>query len=485
MKSTVVAGMASLAAPAYRALGAETSPADKRPNVVFVIADDVSFDDLACYGHPTMKTPHLDSMAAAGMRFTNAYLTISSCSPSRCSIISGRYPHNTGACELHTSLPEGQVLFPKLLMDAGYYTVLSGKNHMGKYASTAFNKISGGKGPGREGDWVSILQDRPKDKPFFCWFASTDAHRNWAFDDTTHRYKPADVVVPPYLVDGEKTRQDLCGYYHEVTRIDYYIGQITAELKTQGVLDNTVIIFMADNGRPFPRCKTRLYDSGIKTPFIVRWPARVKPAVTPSFVSAIDVAATVLDVAGVKKDKRIQGVSFAPVLADPKASTRDVVFAEHNWHVYQNHERMVRTGDWLYIRNNVPGQANLCVEGIRWGAGEDLWNAHAAGKLTKHQQQVVQDAPPAEELYRVSKDGHQLTNVAANPEYAKTLNTMRKLLTQWTDQTGDTVPKDPTPDRDARPGKPKRKGRWSHREQPGKARNAQEITHPGPLRTGG
>ena len=104
----------------------------KKPNIVFFIADDVSQDDFGCYGHPVIKTPHIDSLSANGMRFDNAYLTTSSCSPSRCSIITGRYPHNTGAPELHVRLPQQQVRFPELLREAGYYTVLWKESYVWK-----------------------------------------------------------------------------------------------------------------------------------------------------------------------------------------------------------------------------------------------------------------------------------------------------------------------------------------------------------------
>ena len=102
---------------------------EKRPNIVFIIADDVSWEDIGCYGNPVVKTPVIDRLAAEGIRFDNAYLTASSCSPSRTSIISGRYPHNTGAAELHTPLPENQVPFPLLLKESGYYTLQAGKTH--------------------------------------------------------------------------------------------------------------------------------------------------------------------------------------------------------------------------------------------------------------------------------------------------------------------------------------------------------------------
>ncbi|WP_345328454.1 sulfatase [Novipirellula rosea] len=462
-------------------IGSSSHAAD-RPNVVLFLADDISQEDIGCYGHPTIQTPHIDALAASGLRFDQAYLTTSSCSPSRCSMITGRYPHNTGAPELHTELPAGSVLFPQLLKDAGYYTVLSGKHHMGKNANVAFSKISKGKGPGKEEDWVQILEKRPRDKPFFCWFASTDAHRDWAINDDAPKYDPADVVVPPYLVDSEKTREDLASYYHEVSRFDHYVGQVVAELKRQKVFDNTLLIVMADNGRPFPRCKTRLYDSGIKTPFVVHYPQGATHGVTDSLISSIDIAATVLELAEVEKDERIQGVSFVPILKDAKASVREVVFAEHNWHVYRNHERLVRFGDWLYIRNNFTDQANLCVEAYTGGAGEDLWAAKAANDLTNPQQNVFLNPCPAEELYHVGKDAHQLKNLAANPETQQVLEKAREVLAQWTEQTGDTIPENPTPDRDAPPGSPQKDRKaFKHGEMPGESSGATSINHSGPL----
>src|SRR5210317_683664 len=137
---------------------------EPRPNIIFFIADDWSQEDVGAYGHPSIQTPNMDSLAANGMRFTNAYLTTSSCSPTRCSIITGRYPHNTGAPELHQGLPGDQIMFPKILKEHGYHTVLSGKHHMDRhgspkeYVNSAFSRVSGGKGPGKNADWVQMLQ---------------------------------------------------------------------------------------------------------------------------------------------------------------------------------------------------------------------------------------------------------------------------------------------------------------------------------------
>ena len=255
------------------------------------------------------------------------------------------------------------------------------------------------------------------------------------------------------MVDTEITRQDLAGYYHEVSRFDHYVGLVTAELKKQGVLENTMIVVAADNGRPFPRCKSRMYDSGIKTPWVVHYPKLVpKNTVTPSFVSVIDLSATCLELAGIKRPPCIQGRSFLPILKDPKAQVREVVFAEHNWHVYRNHERMVRFGDYLYIRNNFPNQPNLCYESDdHYPAGDELWKAHAAGKTNPNQQQIFADPCPPEELFQVNHDPHQLTNLTDDKKHGKALKQARILLASWTKQTGDSIPANPTPNRHAPP----------------------------------
>lgn len=468
-------------------ISAQAAP---QPNIIFFIADDVSQEDFGCYGHPSIKTPHIDALAAKGMRFDNAYLTTSSCSPSRCSIITGRYPHNTGAPELHVKLPESQIRFPELLRKAGYYTVLAGKNHMFANKDRAFDKITRGGGPGGEDDWVKHVQERPKDKPFFFWFAANDAHRGWKESEHAPTYSNEEIVIPPYLVDTEGTRKDLAAYYHEVSRYDHFVGLVTAELEKQGVLGQTMIVVAADNGRPFPRCKSRMHDSGIKTPWVVHYPDVIKaPAVSKSLVSVIDLSATCLELAGAEKPACIQGMSFLPILKDPAIRVRDMTFSEHNWHVYKNHERMVRFGDFLYIKNNYPNQPNLCYEAHQDPAGNDLWKAHAAGKTTPQQQQIFANPCPEEELFRVSKDPNQLSNMAGNPEYTTALKQARALIQTWTEQTADSIPENPTPNRHAPPrvenGKiiqgGKSKVRNPHAEMPGASKNAMLVNHPGPI----
>jgi len=464
-----------------------------RPNFVFIIADDVSPDDLPCYAPSPAKTPSLDRLAAEGRIFDRAYLTCSSCSPTRCSIITGRYPHNTGAPELHMPLPAGQFMFPQALRESGYYTVLAGKNHMGPAVDAAFDAVTPPAGAGAEKQWVKHLRERPQDKPFFMWFASTDAHRPWQTSEQVPVYDPATAVVPPFLIDGPQTREDLASYYHEISRLDRFVGDVLAELERQGVAENTYVIFTADNGRPFPRCKTRLYDSGVKTPFIVWRPGAIKPGRTESLVSVIDIAPTVLQLAGAAVDSRVQGVSLAPVFAKPQAEVRDYAFSEHNWHVGQAHERSVRDGRWLYIRNAYPALQSLCVEsGPVEPAGRELWAGYAAGTLKPEQDDVFLQPRPAEELYDVEADPHQLRNLLLpgdvaeqadaeqEQQQASALAKLRGLLDSWTSETGDTVPTNPTPGTSVT-GRGQGMGKeFQHQELPGAGRNASSINAPGP-----
>jgi N-sulfoglucosamine sulfohydrolase len=453
---------------------------ENRPNFILFITDDISPKDLGCYGNEAAKTPNIDKMAIEGMMFTNAYLTASSCSPSRCSIITGRYPHNTGAAELHTKLPENQVMFPEIMKEAGYYTVLSGKNHIGPATEAAFDTIDWGGGPGGEQFWRDHIKNRPADKPFFFWFASYDAHREWQIDSTAPVFEPENVWVPPMLYDGPKTRIDLTGYYHEVSRTDYYLGQIMQELKNQGIEDNTYIIYMSDNGRPFPRAKTRCYNSGMRTPFIVWNKKNIQPAVCSSLVSAIDIGSTLFELAGIETHPRFQGVSFAPLLEKPDSKVRDYVFAEHNWHVYRNHERMLRTGDFMYIRNAYHEKMNMCVESAPvFPAGLELWQAYEEGLTSPQQEDIFMEPRPEEELYNVKKDPFQFNNLAGLDNYKDKIKDLRQILNQWIEETGDNVPENPTPDREDlyRNQYPD----FEYGEMPGKKTGADTITNNGPI----
>ena len=437
-----------------------------QPNLVLIIADDMAWDDSGVYGNPNIPTPNVDRLAAGGMRFENAFLTASSCSPSRCSIITGRYPHNTDAEELHWPLPAEQVTFVEKLREAGYWTAAAGKWHLGDAARGRFGELretdtSGFQLPtgaaGQKGkfiettegeaqsgctEWVPLLKQRPKDKPFFLWLAALDPHRPYHENIVPEPTDPAKVRLAPYHLDTPEVRRDYALYYDEIRRLDKYVGLVMEELARQGVAENTLVMFMSDNGRPFPRDKATIYDSGIRTPFVVRWPAEVAAgAVSKSLVSAIDIAPTLLELAGLRAGDSFQGESMVPVLKDPKASIRDYVFAEQNWHDYEAHGRAARNQRFKYIRNaytDLP--LTPSADGVRSPTFQSMIRLHADGKLSKAQSVYFVNPRPAEELYDCKVDPHELHNLIENPAQAAVLKQLRAALDEWERNTGDYVP---------------------------------------------
>lgn len=469
------------------------------PNLIVCIADDISFDDFGCYGSKTARTPRIDALAAKGMKFSEAYLTASSCSPSRSSIITGRYPHNNGpAAELHQPVSAHLPWLPGVLRENGYHTAVVGKNHMSrvgaKVGAETWDLIDPGVTPdnhGAESKWAATITQRPKDKPFFFWFASLDAHRDWdadkEWDEPRYgpKHRPQDITVPPFLADDEATRADLASYHNEITRFDHFVGQVADTLAAEGILDNTLILILADNGRPFPRAKTRLHDSGMKTALVAHWPAGIAKAggTSASLVSVIDIAPTCLEAAGVKAPPSFQGVSFMPIFKDPQAVTRRHAFSEHNWHDYEAHGRSVRSGGWLYIRNQRPALAwQGPADSVRSPSHHSLKALRDAQKVTPAQADVFLAPRAAEELYQTANDPLQLTNLAVDAAHAETKARLAALLDQWTTETGDAAPEKLTPDSFDREtgaslGKRKQTPRGDH---PGLPKNADQINAPGP-----
>jgi N-sulfoglucosamine sulfohydrolase len=435
-----------------------------RPNFVLFIADDVSWNDFGCSGNPEARTPRIDMLAEQGIRFTNFYLTASSCSPSRASIITGRYPHNNGeAVELHRPLPAHLVKFPAILQRSGYHTALAGKDHMPQQGDNEEAvwavKRDGGRAPGNSGGeahWMDVVRTRPREKPFFFWFASHDAHRGWDGDQEWiedrygPRHDPATVTVPAALVDTPATRADLASHSNEVTRFDWFVGQVVDELRSQGVLDTTVIMVMADNGRPFPRGKTRLHDEGMKTAFVVHWPAGIAQpgAVTASLLSSIDICPTVLTLAGVDIPPQVQGVSFARLLEEPSLQVRSYSFAEHNWHDYEAHGRAVRDQNgFLFIRNARPQKAWIGpADSVGSPSHQELVTAQRSGSLTSPQADVLREPRPTEEFYDTSTDPDQISCLIGTGRHVGKLAELRDVLDRWQEVTGDSVPTNLSPD---------------------------------------
>jgi arylsulfatase A-like enzyme len=422
---------------------ASLNAAEPRPNFVIFIADDMNWNDAGTYGHPTIRTPHMDQLAGQGMRFDRAYLTTSSCSPSRASMMTGRYPHATGAGELHLPLPADQVMMTTPLREAGYWTAAVGKWHLGDNVRDQVDYIRRAK-PAEMGQaWQQALKDRPKDKPFFFWAAHYDAHRPYNPDKTLEKpYTKDQVVVPPYLPDTPTVREDLAAYYNEVTRFDQHIGLILDQLRKQNVASNTFILVISDNGRPFPHSKTRVNTPGVKTPFIVRWPGEVEPGqVTDSIVSTVDIAPTVLSAAGLEPIDSFQGKSLMPVLNDPEAEVRQYAFAEHNWHDYRAYERAVHGKRFVYVRNWLPDTpATPPADAVRSATFGEMKRLRAEGKLKSYQLDCFTTPRPEHLLYDYQRDPHNLFNLGQSPAFSKPLKRLQNALANWRQRTDDVFP---------------------------------------------
>jgi N-sulfoglucosamine sulfohydrolase len=443
----------------------------KRPNVVLIIADDMAWDDCGAFGNRHVKTPNIDKLASEGLRFDRAFVTASSCSPSRSSLITGRYPHNTDAEELHWPLPVGQVTFVEKLKTSGYWTAAAGKWHLGNAVKGRFDLVRDANTAGfqlttakdarprmtAEGSsaiqsgcdqWVPVLRDRPKDKPFFLWLAAFDPHRDYVSGAIPEPHRPEDVVVPAYLPDVPEVRKDLALYYDEISRLDHHVGEVLAELDRQGVAGDTLVLFLSDNGRPFPGCKTTLYDSGIRTPLIARWPGQIAPeGRCGSLVSSIDIAPTILKLAGIEPGPTVQGKDLSPLFQDPTARVRPLIFAERNWHDFASHGRATRSDRFKYIRNDDNDQPlTPPADAVRSPTFQAMRRLRDDGKLTLLQGSCFVKPRPVEELYDLDADPDETVNLAGNPKFAEALTTMRKALSEWERETNDVMPEKLSPD---------------------------------------
>jgi N-sulfoglucosamine sulfohydrolase len=445
-----------------------------KTNFILIIADDMAWDDCGAYGHPSLPTPNIDRLAAEGMRFNQAFVTASSCSPSRASMITGRYPHATGAEQLHWPLPRNSTTFVNWLRRSGYWTAAAGKWHLGESTKRHFNLVmeadtrgfqlpTGGsaaeaaalrqmtatKNASGCDDWLKVLRARPDNQPFFLWLAALDPHRDYEANTIPRPTDPKDVVLPPYIPDVPAVRADYARYYDEIRRLDSFMGLILDELDEEGLGENTCIIFVSDNGRPFPRDKCTVYDSGIKSPWLVRWPGVVAPgSQTDSLVSTVDLGPTLLAAAGVRgQPKSFQGVSFLPVLKDSGKSVRDHVFAERHWHDFESYGRAVRDGRYKYIRNyyfDLP--LTPPADALRSPTFRAMQSLRDQKMLAGDKLLCFTTPRPYEELYDTHADPHELRNLINDSRHLTQLRTLRTAMDEWRAETRDILPAKRTED---------------------------------------
>ncbi|MFP4158055.1 MAG: sulfatase [Opitutales bacterium] len=414
-----------------------------RPNIVLLIADDLGAGDIGAVGHPTIQTPNLDRLVAGGVHFQRAFATSSSCSPSRASIFTGRWPHATGAEDLHVPLPTEQRILPEMLREAGYHTMHAGKLHLGEKQAARFDAshaegdahYSSGIVDTSADSWLNLLAERPMDRPFFLSIGYSDPHRPYHEGVIEPPTDPADVIVPPYLADTPLTRSELALYYDYARRMDGNVGLVLDWLKQEDLTDETIVLFMSDNGIPFPRAKTTCYDSGLRVPLVISWPGTL-PAnqTTDALASLADVVPTLLGLVGLEIPDSVQGVDQGGILRNPAGpAVREYVFAERNWHNWDDHQRAVRDTRYKYISNAFPNEPAVPASDLLNSvAYAELLRLRDLGSLTSAQMRLFMVPRPGEELYDLSRDPWEFVNLANDPAFADVKERMRDALERWT-----------------------------------------------------
>ena len=431
-----------------------------RPNILFILGDNWRWPAAGALGDPMARTPAFDRLAREGVLFTHAFNPAPSCSPTRSSLLTGRYPHELGArASLHSDFPKDTPVVTQLLREAGYDI-----GYNGKPWGPGNIEISGWKenpvGP-KFADFSSFHATRNASRPFFFWIGNTDTATKggrlpFIEEATKAGLDPAALVVPPELPDCPEVRQDLLNYYGGVLKLDAEAAQAIALLEKSGELDHTVVIYTGDNGWQLPRGLGNCYDKGSRVPLAIRWGKRLTAGrKVDAFVNLGELGPTFLELAGLASPPVMTMHSITKLLlGEPDSFRRDAVFIERERHANVRHDnlgypvRAVRTRDFLYLRNLRPD---------RWPAGDpDVLFIHGRpfGDVdttrTKDFLLARQNDPayakyialifgkrPAEELYDLRSDPHQLANVAGKPDYAEALKQHRARVDEWMKQTHD------------------------------------------------
>jgi N-sulfoglucosamine sulfohydrolase len=420
--------------------------AGEKPNIVLFVADDLGWNDLGCYGNADVKTPNIDRLAAEGVRFTNAFVTASSCSPSRACIITGQYPHTNGVTGLthvrkRLMLSPFATTLPDILSENGYNTAFEGKWHVAPYYPTSWygyrERLSGMLPKDfliRSSDKALKFIEDNKDNAFFLQLDYMDTHRDdageFSFVDG-FPVDPEEIAVPEYytLPDWPAIRTEVAKYYSNAAKMDMMIGQVLAKLDELDLTENTLVCFVSDNGAPFPGNKMTLYDRGTGTPLILRRPGAIPAgAVDDNLINTIDIMPTLLEVAGCTIPESVQGKSMLSLATGESSEPlRDAVFTEMTYHVNYLPMRAVRTTKWKYIRNYSDDAVGL----------DQCSHMEWAQRLCKRPSQGWIFPRVHEELFDLESDPNEQRNLAGESAYKETLDMMRKRLDDHMRETDD------------------------------------------------
>ncbi len=435
--------------------------ADKRPNILFCLADDWGWPHAGACGDPVVKTPTFDRLAAEGVLFERAFVAAPSCTPCRNALMTGQWHWRLGqGANLWSTLHPRYPVFPRLLEDAGYF-VGHWRKAWGPGRWQALGRKEHPAGRQFRKGFGDFLKQRPKDTPFCFWLGTSDPHRPYAAGSGAGSGIDIDTIrLPADLPDSQIVRRDVADYYFEVQRWDGDVGRAVERLEDAGELENTIVVMSGDHGMPFPRHKCNLYDAGTRVPLAVRWGAKAPGGRrVADFVSFTDLAPTFLEAAGAAVPEQMTGRSLLDILLSKKSGQvdpgRDHVLTGRERHTPAQEKpsmagypmRAIRTDRHLYIRNFAPD---------RWPAGVPADSTHGTpyadcdGGPTKSHIIAHRDDPavrpfydlafakrPAEELYDVAADPGQVNNVAGDPKYAAVRKKLAARLDAALKETGD------------------------------------------------
>ena len=428
--------------------------AQRPPNMLIFLADDLNQQDVGAYGNKEVATPNMDRLAREGMLFSRAYAASSMCTPSRSALFTGMYPHHNGAQMNHFTVHPGVANLALWLQRLGYRVVISGKTDVFPLDNFPFEVI--GKAFGRyepisgrldrKNESVQMIESHFRehaDQPLCLIIAPWLPHVPWfPYKD----FDPDKISIPDYLVDTKETRGALASYYQSISAADEMLGRALNALDKAGQLNHTVTLFTADQGAQFPSAKWSVYDKGLHVPLIVRWPGHInKGSHTNALVSLVDIAPTLIDLAGGQPVDTLDGRSFKSILLGDNRPIHTYVFGEssmepHYWYNYTPARTVITTDGWQYIRNYHPGKRFVThIDKVErnnfyfdsWVQAADT-GAHARFLLNRYSYH------PPEELYHLTKDKEGFVNLAENRRYLPQLHKGRQTLKKELDRQGET-----------------------------------------------
>jgi len=439
-----------------------------RPNILMILSDDHSVPYLGCYGNADMHTPNLDQLAAEGVRFDHAYTAAPQCVLSRASILTGRNVLDVQMLRFSAPLDKDIITFPELLREVGYFTGVCGRRyHLDGSGRKAPETIATFEEFGMvtfadRMDYVNMgyreqvnIQVRefldlvPGDKPFFLWANYDDPHRR--FTASEFAPDPSKIKVPGSMPDTPLLREDLAQHIGEINRVDKYIGEVIEDLKKRDLYDNTLVIFMGDNGAALLRGKGTLYDCGLHVPLVARYPKLIKPGtVSDILVSGSDMAATILDVAGVAPDEEMTGKSYRHAMEGLEKENHSYLFGVRGPHGQPlpgnsadfDLSRTVFNKEYRFIYNplfHLPFHPVDFAKDTLW---YDLRERYAAGELDEKFSKTYIFSPerPMFEFYDLRKDPGEMTDLSGNPDYAEAEHELKAQLHRWMIIYQDVIP---------------------------------------------